>query len=70
MKKSTPEAALAAVIAAAGTQAKLAVALGVSAQAVNQWSAVPVQHVLTVERLFGVSRHDQRPDIYPREKAR
>ena len=26
-----------------------------------------VEHVLLAERLYGVSRHDLRPDIYPRD---
>jgi DNA-binding transcriptional regulator YdaS (Cro superfamily) len=34
---------------------------------VNQAKQLPAEYVLTAERLYGVSRHDLRPDIYPRE---
>lgn len=34
---------------------------------VNQSKQLPAEFVLTAERLYGVSRHDLRPDIYPRE---
>lgn len=33
----------------------------------NQSKQLPAEYVLTVEHLYGVSRHDLRPDIYPRE---
>lgn len=58
------EEALAKAIKAAGSSKALAQALGVSAQAVSQWRRVPHMHVLTVERLFGVPRHELRPDIF------
>jgi hypothetical protein len=45
----------------------LAQAIGVSHQAVAQWKYIPAERVLAVERLTGVSRHDLRPDLYPRE---
>lgn len=28
---------------------------------------VPAEYVLPIERLYGVSRHDLRPDLYPLE---
>lgn len=28
-----------------------------------QWRQVPPQHLLTVERVTGISRHDLRPDL-------
>lgn len=37
---------------------------------VNQTKQLPPEYVLAAETLFGVSRHDLRPDIYPRPKAR
>lgn len=33
----------------------------------NSSKQLPAEHVLKAERLYGVSRHDLRPDIYPRE---
>jgi DNA-binding transcriptional regulator YdaS (Cro superfamily) len=54
----------------AKTQASFAAALDVTQPAVSQWLSqskqLPAEHVLIVERLFGVSRHDLRPDYYPR----
>lgn len=43
----------------------LALKLGITAQAISQWDRVPVERVLSVERLTGVPRHVLRPDIYP-----
>lgn len=43
----------------------LAQQLGITAQAISQWTRVPVERVLDVERLTGVPRHELRPDIYP-----
>ncbi len=38
--------------------------------AIWQWadSQVPAERVLEVERVTGISRHDLRPDLYPREE--
>lgn len=43
----------------------LAAGLRIRAQAISQWERVPYRRVLDVERLSGVPRHVQRPDIYP-----
>jgi DNA-binding transcriptional regulator YdaS (Cro superfamily) len=48
-----------------GTASALAQKLGITAQALSQWSQVPPRRVLQVERLTGVPRHELRPDIYP-----
>lgn len=51
-----------------GGPTALAKALGdVTSQAVSQWRRIPAERVLEVERVTGVSRHDLRPDLYPRE---
>jgi len=67
----TPFEALQQIIDAAGSQSKLAAALGVSSTAAWKWvqssKRLPAEYVLTAERLYGVSRHDLRPDIYPRD---
>ena len=47
-----------------GEQSRLAHAMGIQPSAISQWDRVPVERVLDVERLTGISRHDLRPDIY------
>jgi len=54
-------------LASVGGKAALARQLGVSRQAVQAWKATPVRHVLQIEKITGVSRHDLRPDVYPLE---
>ena len=39
--------------------------LGISSQAISQWTRVPVNRVLAVEALTQVPRHELRPDVYP-----
>lgn len=34
---------------------------------INSSKQLPAEYVLRAEELYGVSRHDLRPDIYPRE---
>ncbi len=48
----------------AGGPKRVAPECGCTRQAVSKWTRVPPKHVLTVERLSGVSRHALRPDIY------
>lgn len=63
--------ALAAAVQRAGSQAALAKICNVSSTAVWKWmqssKRLPAEHVLAVEAATGVSRHELRPDIYPRE---
>lgn len=43
----------------------MAKAIGdLTSQAISQWKKVPVERVLVIERLSGISRHELRPDIY------
>lgn len=56
--------ALKSAIKAAGGTIKLAAHLGITRQAVEQWTCVPAERVLAVERFTGVSRYQLRPDIY------
>ena len=66
----TPYEALCELIERAGSQSELARKLGISQTAVWKWTQsskrLPAEHVLKAEKLYGVSRHDLRPDIYPR----
>jgi DNA-binding transcriptional regulator YdaS (Cro superfamily) len=47
--------------------------LGIAQPSVWYWlhkaKPLPAEHVLTVEAATGISRHDLRPDIYPRDLA-
>ena len=71
MTNITPFQALTNAVAHAGSQAELARICGVSATAVWKWvqssKRMPAEFVLAAEEATGVSRHDLRPDIYPRE---
>lgn len=66
---------LAKAIDHCGSQAALAAKIGVKQQSVSLWltksKPVPAEYVLPIERATSgsVSRHELRPDIYPRERA-
>jgi len=68
---STPFEALQRAVEKAGSQAEIARIAGVTQPAVWKWvqssKRVPAEFVLKIEAATGVSRHDLRPDIYPRE---
>lgn len=59
------------IVGQLGSQAALAAVAGVTQQAVSGWQLknrpLPAEHVLAVEAATGISRHDLRPDIYPRD---
>jgi DNA-binding transcriptional regulator YdaS (Cro superfamily) len=67
----TPLEALEACVSIAGSQSEVARRLGVPQPTFWKWlqssKRLPAEHVLEAERQFGVSRHDLRPDIYPRD---
>jgi len=52
------------VIKAAGSGNAIARALGVSKQAVHQWTRVKAEYCATVERITGIPRHKLRPDLW------
>lgn len=55
-----------------GGQAKLARALGVTAQSVTKWKRrIPAERVLGIEAATNgyVTRHELRPDLYPESTA-
>ena len=55
------------------TQTKFAAAIGTSQQLVSYWlrneKVLPAEYVLRTEAETGISRHDLRPDLYPRDEA-
>lgn len=67
------KALLRAMSAFDGNQSKFAAAIGTSQQLVSYWMSkekeLPAEYVLAAEKATGVSRHDLRPDIYPREES-
>ena len=55
----------------AGGQSALGRAIGRAQQTINNWlngKGAAANSVLEIEKATGVSRHDLRPDIYPRER--
>ena len=48
----------------AGSQVKLAKLLGITHQAINKWTVVPVHRIIAIERATGVPRSLLRPDLY------
>lgn len=70
---SDSASALDRAIEIAGSQSALARTLRISQNAVSRWArrltALPPEHVLAIEAATGVSKHDLRPDIYPRDPA-
>lgn len=67
----TPQEALKIAIECVNGEAELARALGVTPQAVNQWSVAPALRVIAIEKATSgaVTRHKLRPDIYPPDEA-
>jgi DNA-binding transcriptional regulator YdaS (Cro superfamily) len=70
---ATPFESLQAAITRSGSQSAFARLCGLSQTAVWKWlqsgKHLPAEHVLTVERETGVSRHLLRPDIYPADPS-
>lgn len=52
-----------------GLRSRIARELGITPGAVNQWATIPPHHVLAVEQITGISRHDLRPDIFGPPRA-
>lgn len=47
----------------------LAAVLGITAQALSQWTRVPAHRVIAVEAATGIHRARLRPDLYPPENV-
>jgi DNA-binding transcriptional regulator YdaS (Cro superfamily) len=61
---------LEAAVRNAGSQVALGRLIGKRQSVIFGWlraGRLPAEHVLKVEAATGVSRHDLRPDIYPRD---
>ncbi len=54
---------LARVIRAAGNRNKLGQMLGITGEAISQWSKVPSRHLLRIEQLTGIPAKELRPDL-------
>jgi DNA-binding transcriptional regulator YdaS (Cro superfamily) len=52
-----------------GLGARITRELNLSSGAVSQWTRIPAERVLDVERITGIPREELRPDLYPREVA-
>lgn len=71
---TTPHQALARACEIAGGQLALANKIGTTQSNVWTWlnkskKGLPAGWVIAVETITGVSRHDLRPDIYPRAET-
>jgi len=73
MGKDLQHSALAEAVSVAGSQSELARLIRVSSTSVwrmlNRARRASAEYVLAIEAATGVSRHDLRPDLYPREDA-
>jgi DNA-binding transcriptional regulator YdaS (Cro superfamily) len=69
-RQLTPFEAFDLAVTRAGSQSELARICGCTpaniGQLLQKRSQLPGEYVLPVERATGVSRHDLRPDLYPR----
>lgn len=65
---STVRDAIQTAIEKAGGGAAVGRALGLTRQAIYQWTEIPPQHVLKLEEISGVPRHELRPDLYPKDR--
>lgn len=67
------DSALARAVRVAKSQSAFGRLIGKPQSTISFWlsqrRALPGDYVLTVERQTGISRHDLRPDLYPREEV-
>ena len=67
MSEQRPPAIVLKAAERIGGLSELARKLGIKHTAFYRWAEVPAKRVLKIEKFTGVSRHDLRPDLYPRE---
>ena len=49
---------------ACGGYASLARRLGITPQAISQWTEIPLDRILQVEKVTGIKREKLRPELY------
>jgi DNA-binding transcriptional regulator YdaS (Cro superfamily) len=59
---------LARAIKKAGTANDLARLLGITPQAISQWTEIPIKRAPDVSRVTGIPLHELRPDIFDAPK--
>ncbi|NTG48996.1 helix-turn-helix domain-containing protein [Agrobacterium rhizogenes] len=69
MDKIAAKEALERALELVGGPAALARKLGITSQAIGQWDHVPINRVIAVEQVTGVSRTVLRPDIFGCQSA-
>ena len=68
MKTKTDDPVLRAIRATRGTSSRIARAIGVTPQAIQNWTRVPEPHLDTVAEILKLKPWDIRPDLYRRRK--
>lgn len=67
------DSGLAKAVRAAGSQSAFGRLIQTPQPTINGWlkrkAPLPAEHVLLVEESTGISRHDLRPDLYPRDES-
>ena len=58
------EAGLRRALAAAGSNGRIAVDLGLNKSTVGRWRRVPAEWCIPIEKLYGVPRAVLRPDLF------
>jgi DNA-binding transcriptional regulator YdaS (Cro superfamily) len=64
VNQSTTAPALRKIRRTHGLQSALARHLGVTRQAISDWTAVPITRLKDVEKFTGIPREKLRPDIF------
>lgn len=64
MTKTRTDPGLVAALLVAGSVKALAKKVRRTESAVSQWTKVPPEMVLVVEKVTGISRHKLRPDLH------